>query len=163
MKAEFQFFALPDDVNEVLALVSHKVDSIEANQRLQIGDCEVIYIAGAIKNNALIMGSLVINTGSVDNACASQERAKSVYRILRKWFKKNYSNRLNTYQLTGDRKEKAARNHWISPTAAKWKAQDSRRLLKVTENSQVAFDIMVVSNLMGEIVPVSSNKVRGHG
>ena len=163
MKAELQFFAMPDDVEEVLALVKHKVDVIENNHRLVIGDCEVHYNPSVINDNILLMGTVAINTGTVADSCAAQERAKSVYRTLRKWLKKNYSNQLNTYQLVGDRKDKAARNHWISPAAIAWKAENEAHLLKVLENSQTAFNIMQISNLMGEILPVSSNKVRGHG
>jgi hypothetical protein len=163
MKAEIQFFSMPDDAGEILALVKNKIDTIEEGSRLLIGDCEVNYTSGTIKNNLLLMGSLAINTGPVDNACADQERAKAVYRKIRKWLKKNYSNRLNTYQLEGERKDAAERNHWLSPAAAEWVKAADGRLLKITENSMTAFEIMNVSNLMGEIKPVSSNKVRGHG
>lgn len=163
MKAELQFFAMPDDVEEILALVQSKIDAVEYKHRFIIGDCEVAYKAGILQDNILLMGSVTINTGEVSNSCAAQERAKSVYRLVRKWMKKHYSNRLNTYQLTGDRKDKAARNHWISPAATLWKNADEKHELKIIENSSTAFDIMKVSNLMGEIKPVSSNKVRGHG
>jgi len=163
MKAELQFFAMPNDVEEILALVQSKLDAVEYKHRFIMGDCEVAYKAGILKENILLMGSVVIDTGTVANSCAAQERAKSVYRMVRKWIKTHYSNRLNTYQLTGDRKDKAARNHWISPAAAVWKNLDEQHELKIIENSSTAFDIMKVSNLIGEIVPVSSNKVRGHG
>ena len=163
MKAELQFFAMPDDVEEILTLVQAKIDTVEYKHRFIIGDCEVAYKAGIIKDHILLMGSVIIDTGSVGNSCAAQERAKSVYRTVRKWMKKHYSNQLNTYQLTGDRKDKAARNHWISPAAAAWKTSNENHLLKIIEHSPTAFEIMQISNLMGDIMPVSSNKVRGHG
>lgn len=163
MKAELQFFAMPEDVEEILALIEAKIDAIKYKHRFVVGDCEVTYKAGVLIDDILLMGSIAIDTGTVDNSCAAQERAKSVYRIVRKWIKKHYSNRLNTYQLTGERKDKAARNHWISPAAVAWKKADEQHILKITAESSTAFDIMQVSRLMGEIVPVSSNKVRGHG
>jgi hypothetical protein len=163
MKAELQFFAMPDDIDEILALVNDKIDFIEDNHHWLIADCEVTYKAGVIKGNVLLMGSIAINTGSVDNSCVAQERAKAVYRTVRKWMKKHYSNQLNTYQLVGERKDKAARNHWISPAAAQWKTENPANVLKIIEKGAMAFEIMQVSRLMGEVVPVSSNKVRGHG
>ena len=163
MKAELQFFAMPEDAEELLAFAKQKVDAIEDNMRLIVGDCQLVYTAGIIQDDILLAGSLVINTGPVDDSCADQERAKAVYRDLRKWFKKNYSNKLNTYMLEGERSDSAARNHWISSTAKTWKQADGKRLLKLYDTSPVAFDIMVVSKKMGKIIPVESNKVKGHG
>ncbi len=126
-------------------------------------DCEIIYTAGLVQKDVLLAGSFAINTGPVDDTCADQERAKTVYRDVRRWFKKNYSNKLNTYMLEGARKDTAARNHWISASAKAWVSEDACRLLKLYDTSPVAFEIMVISKQMGEITPVSSNKVRGHG
>ncbi len=163
MKAELQFFALPDDIDEMLAVVRDEVDAIEDGGRLRIGECDIQLTAGAIQGDHLLVGSVAINTGPVDEPCKDQEKAKAVYRSIRKWIKKHYSNRLFSYQLEGNRKETAARNHWISPAAVAWKKEAPARLLKLYATSPLAFDIMVVSKQMGEIKPVSSNKVRGHG
>ena len=118
---------------------------------------------GSLEDSMLIVGSLVINTGPVDDSCADQERAKKVYRRIRNWFKKNYSNKLYTYMLEGDKNEAAARNHWISPSASAWVQENNDRQLKLYNTSPLVFDIMVVRNTMGKLVPVESNKVRGHG
>ncbi|MEE9351384.1 MAG: hypothetical protein V3U78_03930 [Thiotrichaceae bacterium] len=167
MKAELQFFALPNDAEATLIFAKTKVDNIETNaeniSHLIVGDCELIYTAGEVQDDLLIVGSLAINTGPVGDTCADQERAKAVYRDLRKWFKKNYSNKLNTYHLEGDRKDAAARNHWISPAAKVWKGEVSDRMMKLYDTSPVAFDVMIVSRQIGDLVPVESNKVRGHG
>ena len=166
MKAELQFFALPNDSDEVLATVKDTVDAIETqkgNTRIIVGDCELVYTPGALEGRLLIVGSLAINTGPVDDSCADQERAKKVYRHIRNWFKKNYSNKLYTYMLEGDKNETAARNHWISPSASAWVQEDKERQLKLYDTSPLVFDIMVVKNTMGKLVPVESNKVRGHG
>ena len=169
MKAEIQFFALPEDAESLLAFASKKVDNIvtdtdmKGNSHLIIGDCEIIYTPGTIQDDILIVGSVSINTGSVDDTCEEQERAKAVYRHLRKWIKKNYSNKLNTYMLEGPRNDAAARNHWISPAAKKWVKQNASRQLKLYSTSPIVFEVMVISKQMGEIKPVESNKVRGHG
>jgi len=169
MKAEIQFFALPDDVQVLLSLVKDKVDSIHAVENVQhqsclvVGDCQIIITAGTIQENMLIVGSVAINTGPKEDACADQERTKSIYRDLRKWLKKNYSNKLKTFSLEADNKVSAARNHWLSPEARIWSLADDSREMKLYDTSPVVFAVMVVSKQMGEIKPVSSNKVRGHG
>ncbi len=167
MKAEIQFFALPTDAEQLLTFVKNKVDSLDSQSedvtRLIIGDCEITYTSGKIKDYMLLAGSFAINTGTVDDACADQERAKTVYRDVRRWFKKNYSNKLNTYMLEGARRDKAARNHWISTAAKAWVIEDASRILKLYDTSPIAFEIMIVSKQMGAITPVESNKVRGHG
>jgi len=166
MKAELQFFALPNDRDDVLTLIKDKVDAIEtqeANSHLIIGDCELVYTPGSLEGSMLIVGSLTINTGPVDDSCADQERAKKVYRHIRSWFKKNYSNKLYTYMLEGDKNETAARNHWISPAATAWVQEDNDRQLKLYDTSPLVFDLMVVKNTIGKLIPVESNKVRGHG
>ena len=163
MKAELQFFAMPDDAEEFLAFARDKVDSIENNHRLVIGDCKIIYTAGVIDDTMLLVGSIAINTGTVDNSCADQERAKAVYRSLRQWFKKTYSNKLSTYSLDDSEKVALARNHWISPAAIAWKKADSQRLLKLYDTSPIVFALLKISKLIGKPVPVASNKVRGHG
>ncbi len=163
MKAELQFFALPEDAEALLAFAEDKVDAIEDRQRFIIGDCEISFTAGIVQDDILLVGAVAIDTGPVDNSCRDQERAKAAYRSIRKWIKKNYSNRLYSYNLEGERKETAARNHWISPAAAAWKKTNSERLLKLYDTSPIAFDIMIVSKQMGEIKPVANNKVRGHG
>ena len=163
MKAELQFFAMPDDAEEFLAFARDKVDSIENDHCLVIGDCEIIYTAGVIDGMMLLVGSIAINTGTVDNSCAAQERAKAVYRSLRKWLKKNYSNKLSTYSLDDSEKVALARNHWISPAAIAWKKAKSQRLLKLYNTSPIVFALLKISKLIGKPVPVASNKVRGHG
>lgn len=166
MKAEIQFFAMPNDINEVLALIDDKTNTVEKkgeSTHLIIGDCKLVYTSGSLQKNRLIVGSLSINTGSADDSCGDQERAKKVYRFIRNWFKKNYSNKLYTYMLEGNKNETAARNHWISPAATAWKQKDKNRQLKLYDTSPLVFDLMVVSNAMGELIPVESNKVRGHG
>ena len=166
MKAEIQFFAMPDDVETLLEQVKDKVDRIETNNSescLLIGDCNVIVTAGTLQADRLIVGSVAINTGLADDACADQERAKAIYRQLRKWLKKNYSNKLKTRMLEGKDKVSAARNHWLSPAAKEWSLADSKHQMKLYDTSPIVFEVMVVSKQMGEIKPVSSNKVRGHG
>jgi hypothetical protein len=166
MKAELQFFAMPDEKSEVLAFVEDKVDTIQEmdNQRhLIIGDCKLVFTGSSIQEDMLIVGSIAINTGTVDDSCADQEKAKAVYRKIRNWFKKGYSNKLCTYSLEGDRDDGVARNHWISPAAIEWKKEDKSRLLKLYDTSPIAFDIMVVSKKIGKLVPVESKNVRGHG
>ncbi|HHL19504.1 MAG TPA: hypothetical protein ENJ33_07195 [Thiothrix sp.] len=163
MKAELQFFAMPDDAEEFLAFARDQVDSIKDNHRLVIGDCELIYTAGVIDDKVLLVGSIAINTGTVGNSCADQERAKAVYRNLRKWLKKNYSNKLSTYSLDDSEKVALARNHWISPSAIAWKKAESQRLLKLYDTSPIVFTLLKISKLIGKPVPVASNKVRGHG
>jgi len=163
MKAELQFFAMPDDAEEFLTFAKDKVDSIENNHRFVVGDCEILYTASVIDNVMLLIGSVAINTGTVDNSCVDQERAKSIYRSLRKWFKKNYSNKLSTYSLDDSEKVALARNHWVSPAAIAWKKADSQRQLKLYATSPIVFELLKISKLIGKPVPVSSNKVRGHG
>lgn len=166
MKAELQFFAMPDDAEILLAVANDYVDSIElkdSSHRLVIGDCEIIYTNTILQQKTLLVGSVAINTGTVDHACADQERAKKIYRNLRQWLKKNYSNKLSTYSLDGSEKIALARNHWISPAATKWKKQDSERLLKLYDTSPIVFELLKISKKMAKPVPVSSNKVRGHG
>ncbi len=166
MKAEIQFFAMPDDINEVLTLIDAKTDAIVKkgeSTHLIIGDCKLDYTSGSLQENRLIVGSLAINTGPTDDSCADQERAKKVYRFIRSWFKKNYSNKLYTYMLEGNKNETAARNHWVSPAATAWRQDDENRQLKLYDTSPLVFELMVVSKAMGELIPVESNKVRGHG
>lgn len=163
MKAELQFFAMPDDAEEFLAFAREKADSIENNHRLVIGDCEIFYTAGVIDNTMLLVGSVAINTGTVDNSCADQERAKAIYRSLRQWVKKNYSNKLSTYSLDKSEKVALARNHWISSAATTWKKADSQRELKLYASSPIAFALLKISKLIEKPVPVASKKIRGHG
>lgn len=172
MKAELQFFAMPDDTKETLAFTKGKVDTIEKVEgqdndlsifRLVVGDCELIYTPNVIQGDMLLVGSIAINTGTAEDSCADQERAKAAYRKIRNWFKKDYSNKLCTFNLEGDRDDGVARNHWISPAAIQWKQENETRLLKLYDTSPMAFEIMVVSKKIGKLIPVESKKVRGHG
>lgn len=170
MKAELQFFAMPDDADVLLAFAKNKVDSIEVlnnenaqQHRLVIGDCDILYTASTLQDHMLLVGSVAINTGPVNHSCKDQERAKTVYRRLRKWLKKNYSNKLSTDSLDGSEKVALARNHWISPAAVAWKREDQQRQLKLYDTSPIIFELLKISKTIGTPVPVASNKVRGHG
>lgn len=169
MKAELQFFALPEDVEALLENVRDKVDSVDeldsqqGVMKLVIGECEIHLKASKVQEDMLLVGSVSINTGPVDDPCKDQERAKSVYRSLRKWVKKHYSNRLYSYYLEGDKREAAARNHWASPAALDWKSRVSERVFKLYDTSPIAFEIMVMEKGIGDVKPVAKKGMRGHG
>ena len=162
MKAELQFFMTAKDMSDFLQFAQDKVDIIENSQRFVIGDCEINLEPSLITDNTIFIGHINIDTGSNDQSCNDQERAKSVFRSLRNWLKKNYTCKLSTATLENKDKQSMSRSHWLGPDARRWKEEDeNKHLLRLSQTSSAIFEVAKISKLMGEIIPKESKKKRG--
>jgi len=143
MDAEILFFMSAKDQSEFLSFANKSCDSIveEFDQfQLRIGDCELLFTPSIIEGNTRYCGKFEIRIGPSDKACKDQERAKSTFRKLRNYIKKNYWSRLAYTNKKG--KLTPSRNHWLAPDAKKWKDSDpDKHILKLSKTSWMVFDI----------------------
>ena len=153
MKAALQLLMLPSDVQVFLDFAKDHVDSIDAEQRLLVGDCELIFKASEQHENTLFVGSLSINSGGLDDGCKDSNRANNVYRELRKWIKKNYDNRLSTWEEGKKDKMGRTRNQWLAPDAKAWKQKNADAEIRHSPTSIVYYDIAPEFSSMGGIKP----------
>ena len=153
MKAELQLLMLPSDAETFLNFAKNHVDMIKDNQRLMVGDCELIFKASEQSKNTLFVGSLSINSGGLDDGCKDSNRANNVYRELRKWVKKNYDNRLSTWEEGKKDKMGRTRNQWLAPDAKTWKQNNDDADIRHSPTSIVYYDIAPEFSNMGGIEP----------
>ncbi|HIO93269.1 MAG TPA: hypothetical protein EYG68_10580 [Leucothrix mucor] len=153
MKAELQLLMLPSDAEAFLNFAKNHVDAIEDNQRLIVGDCELTFQASEQSGHTLFVGRLNINSGGLDDGCKDSTRANNIYRELRKWVKKNYDNRLSTWEEGKEEKMGRTRNQWLAPDAKAWKQSNTDAEIRFSASSTVYFDIAPEFSNMGGIEP----------
>lgn len=152
MKAELQFLMSATDTDAFLTFAKDHVDSME-DSRFVIGDCEIIFTPSKLIDNALIVGSIMINSGGIDDGLQDQTRANNTYRTLRNWIKKHYYSRLSTWTVGNEAKMGRTRNHWLGPDAKQWKETTGNTEMRLSETSQVMFDIAPEFASMGGVEP----------
>jgi len=149
MDAEILFFMSTKDQTDFLAIAEKHCDSIVEDPQtrvllLHIGSCQLLFTPSIIEKNTLFTGKLEIRMSDLSDQVdiQDQERAKSVFRKLRNWLKKNYWSRLAYLNQNKKDKLTPSRNHWLGPDAKSWKEGDEKmRLLKLSSTSWMVFEL----------------------
>ena len=145
MDAEILFFMTEQDELDFLAFAEKHCDSINIKNglsELNVGDCKLLLTSSAIESGAMYCGKLEIRLGRSEFDCEDQEKAKSVFRKLRGYLKKNFWSRLAYENKNKKGRLTPSRNHWLGPNAKKWKEADlTGHLLKLSKTSWMEFEI----------------------
>ena len=145
MDAEILFFMTDKDESDFLTFAEKHCDSIEIQQGtsvLYVGNCKLLFTYSILENETLYCGKLEIRLGRSEFDCADQEKAKSVFRKLRSYIKKNYWSRLAYENENKKGKLTPSRNHWLGPDAKRWKEVDTEgHTLKLSKTSWMEFEI----------------------
>ena len=145
MDAEILFFMTEQDESEFLFFAEKHCSSIDVQKvasELNVGDCKLLLTSSILENETMYCGKLEIRLGRSEFDCADQEKAKSVFRKLRNYLKKNYWSRLAYENKNKKGKLTPSRNHWLGPDAKKWKeAGSTNHILKLSKTSWMEFDI----------------------
>ena len=154
MKAELQFFMLPSDVETFIRFAEDYVDTInKTDQCFTVGNCELGFKPSQLIENTLMVGTLSVDSGGLDDGCSDHLRANKSYRALRKWIKENYDNRLSTWMENEQHKMGRTRNQWLAPDAKAWKQSNATAVMRFSQTSPVLFDIAPEFVTMGGIKP----------
>ncbi len=147
MDAEIQFFMTEKDEADFLDFVKVHIDEIENHgpqMKFRMGDCELLFSASVMQKNKLYIGRLEIRLGNPDENFESAERAKTTFRKLRNWIKKNYYSRLAYLNKKKKDKLTPSRVHWLGPDAKKWKQKHpEHNELRLSKTSWMIFEIGV--------------------
>jgi len=149
MDAEILFFMSTKDQADFLEIAGRQCDSIVEDPQtrvllLHIGSCQLLFMPSIIEKNTLFTGKLEIRMSDLSDQVdiQDQERAKSVFRKLRNWLKKNYWSRLAYLNQNKKDKITPSRNHWLGPDAKLWKETDEKmRFLKLSQTSWMVFEL----------------------
>lgn len=152
MKAELQLFLLPSDIETFVDFAKDHVDEVESD-RFWVGDCEILFQVPEAIDNTLFVSKLSINSGGLDDGCKDSNRANAAFRALRKWVKKNYDNRLCTWEEGAKEKMGRTRDQWLASDAKAWMKSAEETQMRYSERSDVFFDIAPEFATMGGIDP----------
>lgn len=161
MKAEIQLFMTATDSEEFMSLVDELVNSVkevDGSFLFMIGDCEIVYTPSVLSGFTLSAGSIAINSGGIDKGCKQRLKADGIFKKLRKWIKKNYTNRLCTWTGGDTDKVSRVRDFWIGPDARQRKESDNELLLRLSLASSTFFDMAPDMSIMGDITPKEKKK-----
>jgi hypothetical protein len=153
MKAELQFFMLPSDVETFIGIAKEHVDTIETDTDFNVGDCLLAFQPSKQHESTLIVGTLSVNSGGLDEGCKDHLRANKAYRALRNWIKQHYDNRLSTWEEGKEDKIGRTRNQWLAPDAKCWKQDNDDAVLRFSHSSPILFGIAPEFVTMGGIEP----------
>ena len=145
MDAEILFFMTEKDESDFLAFAEKHCGPIEIHKdtsELNVGDCKLLFTHSSLENEILYCGKLEIRLGRSEFDCDDQARAKSAFRKLRNYLKKNYWSRLAYENKNKKGKLTPSRNHWLGLDAKKWKEVDAEgHILKLSKTSWMEFEI----------------------
>lgn len=153
MKSELQIFMLPSDVEAFINFAKDHIDTITPNQCFTVGDCELGFYPSKMVENTLMVGTLSVDSGGLDDGCKDHLRANKAYRTLRKWIKANYDNRLSTWSEGMEHKMGRTRNQWLAPDAKQWKQSNEDAVMRFSQHNPVLFGIAPEFTTMGGIEP----------
>jgi len=145
MDAEILFFMTEKDESDFLAYAKKHIDVVdkgEISSRFIIGNCELLFTPSVTEAGVMYSGKFEIRSGNTELNYKDLELAKSTFRKLRNWIKKNYSSRLAYLDKNKKDKLTPSRVHWLGPDAKKWKEADpDNHSLKLSRTSWMEFDI----------------------
>lgn len=147
MRSEFQFFMGVKDQTDFIKFADSYINEIDKSQKaywkLIIDDCFIQFIPSRIQDGDLISGRIAIATHGLDNEPPFENRAEAekIYKILRNWLKKTYSNKLTCKNIHMPESSQLSRHMWIGPDAKKWK-QDNEGCLKQIPGGFVIFELI---------------------
>jgi len=145
MDAEIQFFMTQKDQADFLDFATTIVDETIQNKNdyhLIVGDCALHLVPSEQEEEIIYAGRLEIRLGQAELPYQDLERAKSTFRKLRNWIKKNYWSRLAYLNKNKKNKLTPTRVHWLGPEAKRWKESDpDKHVLKLSKTSWMQFDI----------------------
>jgi hypothetical protein len=145
MRSEFQFFMTPDDESELVEVAQKMIDSIDRDSDIQwlfrVGDSPIQLLRSYIRNGELISGRISIATSGFGIDYKSGSDGESVYKRLRSWLKKTYSNGMTCRNVRIDNSRMDIRCFWVSPRVIRLIQADSSLTLKQVPKAPVVFEL----------------------
>lgn len=146
MRSEFQFFMTEEDQLDFLEFAEVYIDKIDkspkAYWKLLVNDCYIQFEPSKFHNNDLISGRIAIATHGLDKepTCSYGTEAEKIYKKLRNWLKKTYTNKLLCRNINIEGSSQVSKHLWIGPRAKKWK-QKNLGLLKQFPSGFAVFEL----------------------
>ncbi|CAM3160138.1 hypothetical protein RAHE111665_17355 [Rariglobus hedericola] len=142
MRSEFQFLQSEDDEREFITTFSGQVNALETDSETQwffrVGDCPIQFLRSRRWPNQIAVGRIAIATHGFGLSFASSDRAEAIFKQMRTWLKKRYTNKLTAENTKIPGSTTSYRNMWLGPDA-----RTKYRSTQVTLRSMVS-DCVVI-------------------
>ena len=163
MRSEFQFFMTADDEDEFVSFAEKMSDSVDRDSDIQwfflVGDCRIQLLRSRIQGGDLISGRISIATTGFGLSYDSGADGERVYKRLRSWLKKTYSNNMTCRNVNIENSIMEIRNFWMSPRVFQLLRDDPTVILKQSVGGFVVFEIR--DQQAEQAVPPKSDRAGG--
>lgn len=144
MRSEFQFFMTAEDEGEFVSFAKELSDRIEKGSDTEwffwIGDCSVQFLRSRIRLSELISGRIALATSGFGLAFNSAADGERLYKHLRAWLRKSYSNELTCRNIRVENSKMEIKNFWVSSRVIALLRQEPGLSLKQIPGSFVVFE-----------------------
>lgn len=144
MRSEFQFFMTAEDEAEFVSFAEELADRVDRESDTQwffvIGDCSVQFLRSRIRRRELISGRIALATSGFGLAFDSAADGERLYKRLRAWLKKSYSNDLTCRNTRIENSKTEIKNFWVSGRVVAFLRQEPDLSLKQIPESFVVFE-----------------------
>jgi hypothetical protein len=144
MRSEFQFFMTAEDEAEFVLFAEPLAERLERASDtqwfLRIGDCAVQFLRSRLHRGELISGRIALATSGFGLCCKAADECERLYKRLRSWLKKSYSNRMTCRNIRIKNSRMAIRTLWVSPRVLELLRHDPSITLKQIPEAFVVFE-----------------------
>ncbi len=145
MKSQFQFFMLENEEVEFVNFSLGLCDAIDQSSKSQwffkVGDCQIQFLRPQKFENELISGRIAIQTTGYGFSFKAAESAENVYKKMRAWLKKRYSNKMTCKNINIEDSQMKLKYFWYSPGVERLVKENPMYSLKQIKGAPVVFEI----------------------
>lgn len=144
MRSEFQFLMSKEDEKLFLTFAESVCDGIEKESDYQwffiVGDCRIQFLPSKKSEEEISIGRISLVTTGYGLNFVSSEAAENVYKRMRNWLKKTYTNNLIGRNITIEGSSTAYKYFWVGPGALELH-KTKNILLKSLPSGPVVFEL----------------------
>jgi len=122
MRSEFQFFMSENDETEFVSSFASLADALKRESDTQwwfcIGDCRVQFLRSKLSDDQITLGRIAVATHGTGEACSRGPLVEGLFKKMRTWLKKRYTNRLMAENIEIPGSATSYRLFWLGPDAA---------------------------------------------
>ena len=145
MRSELHFFMVGEDEREFLGFAATLVDKVESSSEAQwfliVEDCPIQFLRSKWLNGTLISGRIAIATHGFGVAYQGAEKAERVYKRLRSWIRKTYSNEVTCRNIYSPDSCARIKNFWLGPELLTQLRNNRKIVLKQIPDGFVVFEV----------------------
>lgn len=134
-----------EDEVEFVTMSQDITDSVDKSSDIQwffhVGDCRIQLLRCSSDESQLLAGRISIATTGFGASYKSSQEAEKVYKRMRNWLKKSYSNRMTCRNVGIEGSKTELKTFWASPRVIEKVNSNPELVLRQIHSAPVVFEL----------------------